>query len=126
MSATSSLVCEKDDVVVVSFQTAKIADTPIILQFEQELKAATQRAASGRKLLLNFSGVDFISSMMIGLIVRVRRDCSQAGIRLKLCSLSSNLSEAIRITGLRKLLDIYPDEAEAINAFALQAPGPDA
>jgi anti-anti-sigma factor len=125
MPITSWLVREQDAVVVVSFHETKIADLAAVQQLEKELQAVALQAASGQKLLVDFSGVEFISSMTIGLIVRLRGECKRAGIQLKLCSLSPNLSEAFRITGLRKVLEIYPDEIGAIDAFALPALGSD-
>ena len=62
---------DKDDVVVVSFATVKILDQLAIDQIREEFKDLTLQAASGRKLLLDFSRVQFMSSGMIGQIVQL-------------------------------------------------------
>jgi anti-sigma B factor antagonist len=122
MTMTYLLIHDKGDVVVASFATAKIMDRESIEQIEKEFQAVMGQVASKGKLLLDFSPVEFISSMMIGMIVRLHSRCKREGISLKLCGLSSNLMEVFRVTCLRKVMEIYPDEAEAMAAFAPSAP----
>jgi anti-anti-sigma factor len=114
---TSLLVSDKDDVVVASFNEAKIEDLESIRQIEKEFRDLTIQAAVGHKLLVDFSRVESITSMMIGLVVRLHSQCKKDGVRLKLCAAAPSLLESFRITGLRKVLDIYPDEAKALEAF---------
>ena len=54
---------------------------------------------------------------MIGMIVRLHGQCKREAIRLKFCGASAIVLEAFRITGLRKVLEIYPDERDALEAF---------
>lgn len=117
MTTTCLLVHEKGDVVVASFTAVRIADQASVAQIEKEFQAVTVQAASARKLLIDFSSVDFISSMMIGLIVRLHSRCKREGISLKFCGVSSTILEAFKVTGLRKVLEIYPDEVQALEAF---------
>jgi anti-anti-sigma factor len=49
--------------------------------------------------------------------VRLHNQCKREGGRLKLCGISSNIMEIFKITGLRKLLEIYPDATKALEAF---------
>jgi anti-sigma B factor antagonist len=123
MTMTYLLVHDKGDVVVASFNAVKIVDQVSIEQIEKEFQAVTVQAASARKLLVDFSPVEFISSMMIGLIVRLHSRCKREGIRLKLCGVSASILEAFKVTGLRKVLEIYPDELQALEAFV--PPGPE-
>ncbi len=114
---------DKDDVVIVSFSQVKILDEGSIQQIGQEFQNLTMQAASGRKLLLDFSRVEFMSSAMIGQIVKLHKQCKNDKIRLKLCNICPNIMEIFKITGLVKLLDIHPDGAKAIEAFGPPAPG---
>jgi anti-sigma B factor antagonist len=108
---------DKGDIVIVSFNQIKILDQAAIRQIGEEFKNLTMQAASGRKLLLDFSRVEFMSSAMIGEIVRLHKQCKQDKIKLKLCCISPNIREVFQITGLNKLLEIYPDGVQAIEAF---------
>ncbi len=119
---TALLLGEKGDVVLASLNESKIADAEAVQQLESELSAAMLQAAAGRKLLVDFSRVQFISSMTIGLIVRLHSQCKRKEIRLKLCGLSPALAEAFKLSGLSKVLDIQPDETTALAAFGPSGP----
>jgi anti-anti-sigma factor len=123
MTMTALLVSDKEDVVVASFNEIKLVDQALIQQIEKEFQTLTAKAAPGRKLLVEFSRVESMSSMMIGLIVRLHSQCKREGVRLKLCGASPIILELFRITGLRKVLEIYPDESKSLEAFG--RPGPE-
>ncbi len=125
MTMTALLVCDKGDVAAASFSETKIVDPNLIGEIEKEFRALAAKASAGRKLLVDFSGVESMSSMMIGLIVRLHSQCKREGIRFKICSASPTVLELFRITGLRKVLEIYPDEGKAIDAFVRSGPEPD-
>jgi len=108
---------DHDDVVVVSFATVKILDQLAIDQIREEFKGLTLQAASGRRLLLDFARVQFMSSAMIGQIVQLHKQCKQDKVKLKLCNISPDIKEVFKITGLTKLLDIHDDAADALAAF---------
>ena len=110
-------ILDKDDVVVVSFTEAKILDQLAIDQIREDFKDLTLQAASGRKLLLDFSRVQFMSSSMIGQVVRLHKQCKQDKVKLKLCNISPDIMEVFKITGLTKLLDIHKDADGALEAF---------
>ena len=74
-------------------------------------------AAASRKLLINFQRVEFMSSMMIGHIVRLNKQCKTDKTRLKLCNIAPEILEVFTITKLNKILDICEDEAKAIESF---------
>jgi anti-sigma B factor antagonist len=110
-------ILDKDDVVVVSFTEVKILDQLAIDQIREDFKDLTLQAASGRKLLLDFSRVQFMSSSMIGQVVRLHKQCKRDKVKLKLCNISADIMEVFKITGLTKLLDIHKDALGALEAF---------
>jgi anti-anti-sigma factor len=69
-------------------------------------------------LLLNFSGVTGVSSVMVGklLVLRKKMQCKRG--RLKLCGVGAELREAFTIMKLTLLLDIQVTEADALRSFA--------
>lgn len=115
---SSLLIRDKDDIVIVSFTQTKILDGATIRQIGIEFQDLTLQAAAGHKLLLDFSRVEFMSSAMIGEIVRLQKKCKQDKVRLKLCNISASILEVFKITGLTKVLEIYPDGVKAIEAFS--------
>ena len=114
---------DKDDVVIVSFKDAKILDEGSIRQLGQEFQNLWLQAAAGRKLLLDFSRVEFMSSAMIGQIMKLNTQCKKDKIRLILCNICPNIMEVFKITRLNKVLDIHPDGVKALEAFGPPALG---
>ncbi len=110
-------ICDKGDVVVVTFQHARILDETIIRQIGEEFKNLTLAAAADRKLLLNFERVGFMSSSMIGQIMLLNRHCKNDKIKLKLCNISPNIMEIFTLMRLNKVLEIHKSEDEALEAF---------
>ena len=109
---------ERGEVVMVTFTQTRILDENTIRAIGSEFANLTLEAAADHKLLLNFSGVDFMSSAMLGQIVRLNKQCKNDNIKLKLCSICPQVLEVFTITKLDKLIDIAPDEATALAAFS--------
>ena len=107
---------EVDDTLVVYFSDSKILDDARIQQIGEELVESTTRAANNR-LVLNFQGVNFMSSAMIGKLVLLNKKCKKDGIALKLCNISPNVTEVFKIMRLTKVFDIQKDEEKAITSF---------
>lgn len=110
-------IAENGDVVVVSFNDSKILDESAIRQIGEEFKKLTTEAAAERKLLLKFSGVGFMSSAMIGQVMRLSKQCKADKVDLKLSDIAPGIMEVFKLTRLDKILAIYPNEADALKAF---------
>ena len=110
-------ISDQQDVVTVSFKDVTILDENSIRQIGEEFNDLTLQAASGHKLLVDFSHIAFMSSAMIGQVVKLHKQCKRDNIKLKLCGISSKIFEVFKITGLNKILDIHPDRAHAMSAF---------
>jgi anti-anti-sigma factor len=108
---------DEKDVVVVSFQQAKILDQTAIGQIGKEFDKLPLEAAADRRLLLNLAKVEFMASAMIGQIMLLSKQCKKHRTDLKLCSISSNIMEIFTLTKLNKILEIHDTEAKALAAF---------
>jgi anti-sigma B factor antagonist len=102
---------------MVSFAASRILDEATIRSVGAEFDKLTLEAAADRKLLLNFAGVDYMSSAMIGQIMRLSKKCKADNVKLKLCSICAQVMEIFKITQLTKVLDIAADEATALAQF---------
>lgn len=121
MAPSSLEVRQQGDVLVGMLQEAKILDELAIQELGQALQELGQQAAIDRKLLLDFSQVQFMSSLMIGQIMRLQKLCRQTQVALKLSGISAAIMEVFKITGLTKVLEIYPNQARALDAFGASA-----
>ena len=104
------------DVLVVYFTESRILDESTIQQIGTELEEMANRAEWG-KLLLNFSDVRFMSSSMLGKLVKLHKKCKNEKTHLKLCSISKDIMQVFKLMKLNKLLDICADETRAMIAF---------
>lgn len=110
-------ISEANDVVVVTFAESKILDEGVIRQIGEEFKKLTTEAAAERKLLVRFDRVTFMSSAMLGQIMRLAKQCKADKVDLKLCDIAPSIMEVFTITRMDKMLSIHANEAEALKAF---------
>ncbi len=108
---------ERGEVVMVTLIQSRIVDEHTIRAVGSEFEKLTLEAAADHKLLLNFKGVDYMSSAMIGQIMRLHKKCKTDGIKLKFCSICPQIMEVFKITSLTKILEIEPNEETALAAF---------
>lgn len=116
-------IAEHQDIVVASIDVEKILDAEVIRQIGQELAKLPMEAAGGRKLLLTLRRVTFMSSAMIGEIMRLAKQAKSDRINLKLCDISPAILDVFKITKLDKVLDIHPTVADGIKAFGKPGKG---
>ncbi len=86
----------------------------------QVAEAAAERLASvvpelgGRRLLVDFGNVRFLTSLMLGKLVRLNQAVEAAGGRLALFNLSPDVREIMEVTRLNLILSLYDDEPGAL------------
>ncbi|MHB8971432.1 MAG: STAS domain-containing protein [Pirellulaceae bacterium] len=108
---------ETESVLVVYFTETKILDEAKIQKIGSELIEAADTAMANKKMVLNFSGVGFMSSAMIGKLVLLNKRCKKDDIDLKLCDISGNVQEVFKIMKLNKVFDIHKTEEKALKSF---------
>ena len=64
--------------------------------------------------VLDFSGVNFISSAGLRAILLIAKRLEPIGGKVKLCGLNATLMDVFEISGFSKLFVIVPTVAEAI------------
>jgi len=103
-------------VLVVYINEPKLLDERLINEVGRALLAALDQAEN-EMLLVNFQGVRFMSSSMIGRIVALYKKCKAGKINLKLSNISAEIMEVFELMRLHKLLSLCADEADAMTAF---------
>lgn len=104
------------DVTVVRFVDKKILDEAGILELGAELFGLVEQE-NRKRLLLNFTGVEFLSSAALGKLITLDRKVKSNKGRMKMSNIRPEILEVFQITKLNKIFDIRKDEAEAISAF---------
>jgi len=89
----------------VEFIDEKILDEDRIAKIRESLEPIIEKNQDGQ-LLLNFVNVRFMTSAMLGLLVRVHKKVSERGGELKLCNVTPGIRKVFEITKLTKVFDI--------------------
>jgi anti-sigma B factor antagonist len=93
---------ESPDEIVVYLSDTNIHEAARMQSLGTGLLAHCRRAASdGKRLIVDFSGVQFMSSAMIGKFVLLNKMAKQHSVPLKLQNLSRNVQEVFRVIGRR-------------------------
>jgi anti-anti-sigma factor len=86
---------------------------------EERLKDRIEELVRGGclQIVVDLKEVPYFDSSDIGRIIRAHLSARRAGARVRLCSLSERIMEALKLTRLDTILEIYQDEQEAMAAI---------
>ena len=85
---------------------------------EYLLKCVAEEVLGGRKkLILDCGRLTYISSMGLGMLVRVHSRMKKLGGDVKLADVHSTVAQIIGVVGLNRLFHIYPKVEDAIAAL---------
>jgi anti-sigma B factor antagonist len=104
------------DIAVVNFVDKKILDEQNIQMIGDDLFRLVDELGR-RKILLNFSNVQYMSSAALGKLIRLHQRLQSVGGKLALCGISKDLYDVFAITKLDKMLSIVKDEPTGLNSF---------
>ncbi len=104
------------DITVGHFLEASILDDQTIKDVAEELLELGDNSYQ-LKLVLNFSNVEYLSSAVLGKLVKLRKKIKEGNGGLKLCGIKPEIMEVFEITQLDSVFDIRDSQDEAIKAF---------
>ena len=96
-----------------TFVDSKIINEEEIQELGQELHDLVDRDER-KKIVLNFSHVEFLSSAALGKLITLDKRVKQASAELILTNIRPEIYEVFAITKLTKLFEIKDDEADAL------------
>jgi anti-sigma B factor antagonist len=67
-----------------------------------------------RQILLDFSGVTYISSGGLRVLLATAKKLKNPGDKFALCSLSPEVLKILKLAGFTSIFSIYPSEGEAL------------
>jgi len=106
------------DATVVRFKRRTILEPAAIQAIGDQLLRLS--GAEGRRVLvLNFTGVESLTSAMLGEFVVLQRALSESGGRLAFCGVEPFLLQVFKVVKIPERIAIYPDEAAALQAISL-------
>jgi anti-anti-sigma factor len=99
---------------IARFAGAVLTDSQLIERAREEISRRIAILPLRCRLLINFKGVEFVSSQVIGLLLDSNRRIEEKSGTLKLCDVTPKLREALQITGLLDKFDIARKESDVI------------
>ena len=105
-------VAERDGAMIVGILESRVHDE-MGISLGEELQAIAARPDC-RKLIINLSGVEFVTSAMLGKLLSTNRRMAEKGGTMLLCEIGENLHTVFRITKLENILEICETEADAL------------
>ncbi|MBB4845910.1 anti-anti-sigma factor [Paucibacter oligotrophus] len=75
-------------------------------------------SAPGRRAVLDFAGVDYISSAGLRVVLMVAKRAKQGQGQLLLCGLAPHVREVFEISGFLKIIDTVDERATALRQLA--------
>ena len=106
-------------VMVVRFLCPHLLGEAVVLGIGRQLNALVG-PGEGLRLLLDFRGVQLVSSTMLGKLVGLHHKVRAAGGRLALCGLHPDFHmvlQAVQGGSRSRLLDVFADQAEALQSL---------
>ena len=108
-------VKELDDITVLRL-TAKRFDVQSFEVLTRELYRMIDKE-NRKKFILDLSGVEFLFSESVGLLLGLEKRVKKSGCELKLCGLRPIAKQTLETAQLLDLFEICQDEASAIASF---------
>jgi anti-sigma B factor antagonist len=117
METNASLSVEYINGVAVAVPTdSKILDEEQIQSLEKTLMPLIEQN-TGVRLVIDFSNVQFLTSSVLGLLIRFNRRILQSEGHLRLCAIDPKILEIFKITRLDKVFEIYKDREQALEGL---------
>jgi anti-sigma B factor antagonist len=104
------------EVTVAKFMARQLLDEEKVQTIGRELRSLGEQLGHG-SLVLNFGGVERLSTELLGRLVALQRKVQEKGGRLALCKIHPQVYEIFKILKLPQLLTIFADEQEALQQF---------
>ena len=97
-----------ENATIVTFTDEKILEEMDIQALQESIMSVVEQAER-INLILDFCNVRFLSSAVLGLLIRISKRIYEHDGQLRLCNINPKIYEIFKITRLNKVLDIYQD-----------------
>ncbi len=103
-------------VLVIRYTQPRMLDETAIGNVDREVNALIDKTEDPN-VVLDFSQVSFMSSAMLGKLVKLNKKCKEYKVKLAMCGIRKDIMEVFKMTRLNKVFNIQPDIATARRAL---------
>jgi anti-sigma B factor antagonist len=107
-----------ENATIVTFTDEKILEEKDVQALQESIMSVIEQAER-INLILDFCNVRFLSSAVLGLLIRISKKVYERDGQLKLCSINPNIYKIFKITRLTKIFDIYQDIESAVESLSI-------
>jgi anti-sigma B factor antagonist len=107
---------EVGPVTVAHLRERRLVGERFVRALGRELTSLLDRAGPAT-LLLDFAAVEHMSSLIIANLLQLQKQAQAEGGRLALCALRPDLAEVFALTGVDRVLRVFPTEQQALAAL---------
>ena len=106
-----------ENATIVTFTDEKILEETDIRALQDSVMSVVEQAERVN-LILDFCNVRFLSSSVLGLLIRISKKVYERDGQLRLCNINPKIYEIFKITRLTKIFDIYKDIESAVEGLS--------
>jgi len=106
-------IAEQQGTTVVSFKVASISNAEQIEAVGKSVKAYIGKNKP-KRMVVDFEGVKFFSSQLLGLLLDIRVRMETGNGELVISAINPQLYRVFKITNLKKVFEFFPDRRSAI------------
>jgi anti-sigma B factor antagonist len=105
-----------ENATIVTLTDEKILEEEDIRVLSESVMSVVEQA-DRVNLIVDFRNVRFLSSAVLGLLIRVSKKLYESDGQFGLCNINAKIHEIFKITRLTKIFDIYADLEDALRAL---------
>ena len=102
---------------IVTLSDEKILEEKDIRGLQESVMSVIEQAER-INLVMDFRNVRFLSSAVLGLLIRISKRVYEQDGQLRLCNINPKIHEIFKITRLTKIFDIYEDIESAVEGLS--------
>lgn len=111
-------ITSEKDAAVVAFKSASISNVEEIATVSKQIKDFIEQK-SPPKVIVDFEGVKFFSSAVLGLVLDMRARLKTYDGMVVISGINPQLYRVFKITHLDRIFEFFPDRESAIKAIGI-------
>lgn len=105
-----------ENATIIAFTEEKILEQSDINALQESMGSVID-LAERLNLVLDFRNVKFLSSAVLGLLIRISKKVYENNGQLRLCNIDGKIFQIFKITRLTKIFDIHSTLEEALGSL---------
>jgi anti-sigma B factor antagonist len=106
-----------ENATIVTFTDERILEERDLQALQESIVSVIEQTER-INLILDFRNVQFLSSAVLGLLIRISKKVYEREGQLKLCGIIPKIYKIFKITRLTKIFDIYQDVESAVESLS--------